>query len=100
RAFERVFAVARREYLATVRTKAFVIALVMMPILTVAAMLIPMLATQLGSDQPRSVAIIDETESLYVPLSRRLDRAKAESANSRTEANPLGTDPATTLKLV
>ncbi len=100
RALERVFAVARREYFATVRTKAFVIALLMMPILTLGALLLPMLATQLGGDQPRHVAIIDETGSLFAPLSERLAAAKTAHAAAPANENPLRANPAATLELI
>jgi ABC-2 type transport system permease protein len=98
---DRVLAVAVREYLATVRTKAFVIALVMMPLLTIGAILIPLLATQLGGDAPRNIAIVDETAILFDELSARLQRSKARAASQELEGpESLASDPAATLELV
>ncbi len=74
----KVILVATREYVATVRTKAFVVALVMMPVLTLGALLVPLFATQLNSGQTKRCAIVDETGMLSDALSRQLRQSRAE----------------------
>lgn len=61
----RVIAVARREYLATVKTRAFAAALVLMPLLMLAALSLPILFQKQAEKDDKRCAVIDPTGELY-----------------------------------
>ncbi len=81
-AWRKVLLVATREYVATVRTKAFLIALIMMPVLTLGALVVPLFATQLNAGQPKPCAIVDETGLLLEALRARLAEARTEGPSA------------------
>lgn len=60
-----VRAVIRREYLQRVRTKAFVISTVALPLFIAAALLVPLYLERRNDGRERRIAIVDETGVLY-----------------------------------
>jgi ABC-2 type transport system permease protein len=69
----RVAAVARREYLERVRSKAFLLATLLGPLLMTALMIVPILmAAQPG--KPLRIAILDDTGTLAGPVTEALAR--------------------------
>ncbi len=98
-AWPKVWAVASREYTATVRTKAFLIAIVLMPILAVSGVLLPMLASHLGPNETRTCAVIDETGVVLSALQLRLTD-DARSPRERPGSTPLDVEGTPTIALV
>lgn len=70
----KVFAVARWEYVEKMKSKAFLISLLLMPIIMVAMGVIPTLLAGKPDTEPRIVGVIDETGQLFDTLSRRVER--------------------------
>lgn len=66
--------VAAWEFMEKVKSKAFIISLILMPIIIVALVLLPTLLTPKGDDEPVHIGIIDETNVLMRPLAEKLDR--------------------------
>jgi ABC-2 type transport system permease protein len=65
--------VAKWEFLEKVKSKAFIISLVLMPIIMVIFGVLPGVLASKQDDKPSTIGIIDETDSITVPLARRLD---------------------------
>lgn len=74
----KVYAVAAREYLATVRTRAFLVALFLMPLLSGGALALPVLFERHGTAEDRRVALIDYTATLVAAIE---DAARARNAS-------------------
>jgi ABC-2 type transport system permease protein len=58
-------AVVRREYLKRVRTKSFIIATLLGPILMIAFMVLPVLIALIGADEPVRLGIVDQSGRMY-----------------------------------
>jgi len=71
----KLWAVVRREYLARVRTKAFVIGTILGPLIMGAMMVVPMLALRSGS-KPLKVAVLDDTGTLRGAVEKALRTAR------------------------
>lgn len=67
---DKLWAVFIREYVATVRTKSFLAALVLMPLLMAATVALPFIAQHGAGPTDRVVAVVDRTGVLYDPLER------------------------------
>jgi ABC-2 type transport system permease protein len=65
--------VARWEFLEKVKSKAFLISLVLMPIIMVTFGVVPGLLAAKGDDKTITVGIIDQSHSIYSLLAKRLD---------------------------
>ena len=64
---DRIFRIVKREYLAGVRTKWFVLSTILGPVLLTGMMAVPALLITSGSDETRC-AVIDETGRLFASL--------------------------------
>jgi ABC-2 type transport system permease protein len=85
----RVAAVARREYLERVRSKAFIISTVLGPILLTGLTVVPaFLAGRAG--KPLRVAVLDESGALAGPVTEALERTEREGSR-RFLVPPAGT---------
>jgi ABC-2 type transport system permease protein len=62
---KKFFAVVKREYIQRVRTKFFVVATVLGPLLTVGFTVVPALMIGLKTGGPTRIAIVDQTGSMY-----------------------------------
>jgi ABC-2 type transport system permease protein len=71
----RVFAVARREYLERVRSKAFLISTILGPLLLAGFMIAPIFLAQQGG-RPLRVAVLDASGTLGTEVSESLSRHK------------------------
>jgi ABC-2 type transport system permease protein len=96
---DKIFAVARREFLATVRTKAFILSVVLMPGLIIGGIFGVDKVHNLSQaeTQPvRRLAIVDGTGVVYPELAAQVARYNAEHPNQPFEAQeqPPGTDTA------
>jgi ABC-2 type transport system permease protein len=65
--------VAKWEFLEKVKSKAFIISLVLMPFIMVLFGVLPGVLASKQDDKPSLVGMIDETNELVAPLSKRLD---------------------------
>lgn len=65
--------VARWEFLEKVKSKAFLISLVLMPLIMVVFGVLPGILATKGDDKTLTIGIIDDTHSIVGPLARRLD---------------------------
>jgi ABC-2 type transport system permease protein len=81
-------AVIKREYLERVRTKGFVIATVLGPVLMAALMVVPMLVARSGS-KALQVAVLDETGTLRARVEAALVAAR-DGDKPRFEVQPAG----------
>jgi ABC-2 type transport system permease protein len=66
--------VAKWEFLEKIKSKAFLISLVMMPLIMVVFGILPSLLASKGDDRTITIGVIDETGVLVAPLSARLDQ--------------------------
>jgi ABC-2 type transport system permease protein len=88
----KLLAIVRREYLERVRTRSFVIATVLGPVLMAAMMIVPMImATRSG--KPLRVAVLDTTGSLQVAAEAALRAARFDD-KARFEVVPSDGSPA------
>ncbi len=87
--WHKVSAVAARDYLSTVRTKAFILTLVVMPLLFVAALAVPLVADAFVRGELKRIAVIDRTGELLPALRTRLS---TDEPGSKT---PPAIDPLT-----
>ncbi len=65
--------VALWEFLEKVKTKAFIISLVLMPVIMVAFMILPTLLSMKEDEKPITIGIVDATGILVGPLAQELD---------------------------
>ncbi|MCX6136548.1 MAG: ABC transporter permease [Ignavibacteriales bacterium] len=72
--FTKILAVARWEFLEKVKTKAFIVSLLMMPLIMGIFTAIPGLLMSKGDAKTRQYAIIDQTKELASKISNELDR--------------------------
>jgi ABC-2 type transport system permease protein len=79
----KVAVVARREYVATVATKGFIISLVLVPILVVLGILIPKFVKDRSETGEKKLVVLDGTGELFAALQR-----EAEEHNARERYNP------------
>ncbi len=81
-------AVLKREYLQRVRSKMFIFATILGPLIMALFGVVPMLIFSIQGG-PVRMAVVDQTEKLYVPLSRAVSQASEEAE----ETPALGIDP-------
>ena len=60
--------VAKWEFLEKIKSKAFLISLVLMPIIIVVFSVVPGLLASKPDDRPITIGIIDETNEIFDPL--------------------------------
>jgi ABC-2 type transport system permease protein len=86
----KLWAVVKREYLERVRTKGFVIATILGPLLMAGMMIIPIFAMRSGS-KPLKVAVLDGTGTLGPAVEDALRAARFDD-KPRFEVQPVGPD--------
>jgi ABC-2 type transport system permease protein len=86
---KKFFAVVKREYIQRVRTKFFVIATVLGPLLTVGFTVVPALMIGLKTGGPTRIAIIDQTGNMY-------ERVASEINDDEERPKPQPTTPTMT----
>ena len=92
---KKFFAVVKREYIQRVRTKFFVIATVLGPLLTVGFTVVPALMIGIKTGGPSRIAIIDQTGNMYARVASEInddeDRPKPQpTAPTMTTPGPTG----------
>ncbi len=84
------FAVVKREYVQRVRTKFFVVATILGPILMSAFAIVPALMFGIKSGGPTRIAIVDQTGKMYERVEKELtsSRAARQTATPKPEEPP------------
>lgn len=85
----KLFAVVKREYIQRVRTKFFVVATILGPLLMVGFTVVPALMFGIKSGGPTRIAIVDQTGKMYA-------RVEQELLSDRSRANPTRKPPSQT----
>jgi ABC-2 type transport system permease protein len=70
-----VWAVIRREYLQRVRSKAFIISTIALPLLMGGVFIVPAVLANRAQERERRVTVVDETGVLYERLAARLEES-------------------------
>src|ERR1700730_1521591 len=82
-------AVVKREYVQRVRTKFFVVATVLGPVLMAAFTIVPAMMFGIKAGGPTRLAIVDQTGRMYVRVERELISGRDRRGNSETEQTPM-----------
>ncbi|MFN2578661.1 MAG: ABC transporter permease [Pyrinomonadaceae bacterium] len=92
---KKLFAVVKREYVQRVRTKFFVIATILGPLLMGAFTVVPALMFGMRSGGPTRVVIIDQTGKVYARVAKELETGRERPSNRKTPppAGPLVVGP-------
>src|SRR6476646_3123323 len=78
----RILTIAAREYNAVVRSKAFVISIILLPVMMIGSMVVARLSQQVRDETQRKIAVIDRTpgEQIFPQLEKELaDRADLDA---------------------
>ena len=86
---KKLFAVVKREYVQRVRTKFFVVATILGPLLMAAFTVVPALMFGLPTGGPIRVAIIDETGKMYARLAKELQTGREIRAKRTATPRPM-----------
>ena len=84
----KLFAVVKREYIQRVRTKFFVIATILGPVLMGAFTVVPALMLGMKSGGPTRVVIIDQTGKMYARVAKELETGRERPAKRETPRPP------------
>jgi len=71
---KKILSVIKREYIQIVRTKGFVIGTILGPVLMAALIFVPILVSVLSVGEQERIAVVDETQEIFLDLDERLDR--------------------------
>ena len=66
--FSKMILVIRREFAERVKTKAFIISTILVPVLLGGMMFAPIFIRQIMPDKPKKIAVLDQTKSLFDAL--------------------------------
>lgn len=94
---DKIIAVAVREFMATVRTRAFILSVVLMPALIVGAIYGTQWVQRLSKKEKvpvRRLAVVDRTGAVMETLTGRIAAHNAESPNQRFELEEVSPDDA------
>src|SRR2546429_6290425 len=71
---KRILTIAAREYNAVVRSKAFVISIILLPVMMVGSMLVARFSQQVRDETQRKIAVVDRTpgEQIFPKLEKEL----------------------------
>jgi len=98
----KIFVVARREFLATVRTKAFVLTVVLMPGIIVMAIMGGEWVDRVGKQErrpTRNIAVVDHTGLVYDELAKQIEQYNLERPNQKLALEPVPTDQGDRIEL-
>jgi len=87
--FQKIFLIVRREFMERVRTKAFIISTLLVPLLLGGMLFAPFLLSRISPDKPLHLAVVDETGQIYADLDKRLasdpERDFLKSSNGKKD---------------
>ncbi len=70
---KKILSVIKREYIQIVRTKGFIIGTILGPVLMAALIFIPILVSVLSVGEQERIAVVDETQDIFMDLDKKLD---------------------------
>ena len=73
---KKTFVILKREYLSRVKTRGFIIATLLMPVLIVFMTTFPAFFAKLNVEKPKRIAVVDLTGRIFVPFSAALMDAR------------------------
>ena len=85
---KRVFTVAQMEFLTLVRTKAFIIGILMMPVLIAVSIAFQVYAARHTDTETRRFAVIDHSGSLYPALEQAAAKHNADQGEAEAQKGP------------
>src|SRR5713101_7789573 len=85
------FAVVKREYIQRVRTKFFVVATILGPVMMAAFTIVPALMFSIKAGGPTRLAIVDETGKMYARVAQEINGREESNTD---ESTPDRTQPA------
>jgi len=93
----KLFAVIKREYIQRVRTKFFLVATILGPLLMVGFTVVPALMFGIKSGGPTRLAIVDQTGKMYARVAQELvsDRTQIQTRKAPQQATPGFNNPGT-----
>jgi ABC-2 type transport system permease protein len=91
--WQKVFAVARREYIERIRTKAFWIGTLVIPFLMIGLIVIQIAVARKSAGE-RRLAVVDLTDRLFQPLQAELTRRETGKSPTSTKTAAAGGDDA------
>ena len=77
----KVFVIARREYMAMVGAKAFLISLAMMPIFMLGGAVIPNMLRDRVDTKSKRIAVLDESDDLYAALQQAVETRNKQATH-------------------
>ena len=80
---KKILAVIKREYIQAVRTKGFIIATILVPVLMAAVFGIPILLSVISVGDQKTIAVIDLTQEIYVAFEKKLEGHKLKNGKRR-----------------
>jgi ABC-2 type transport system permease protein len=92
----KLFAVVKREYVQRVRTKFFVIATILGPVLMAGFTIVPAMMFSIKAGGPTHLAIVDQTGRMYERVAKELMGGKerrSDNAKAQIPGQPPGGDP-------
>ncbi|MFM7057540.1 MAG: ABC transporter permease [Planctomycetota bacterium] len=89
----KIFTIAVREYQAMVATKAFAVAIALMPVLMLGGAWLPGLLQGMETPAPRTIAVLDRTGQLFPLLRHRADERNRTLEQNRVRRNPTTAPP-------
>src|SRR5438876_8391500 len=82
-------AVVKREYIKRVRTKFFVVATILGPVMMAAFTVVPALMFTIKAGGPTRLAIVDQTGKLYERVAKNLVSGKDQRGRNETPQPPM-----------
>lgn len=82
------FAVVKREYIQRVRTKFFVVATILGPVIMASFVVVPMLLATLPTGGPTRLAVVDESGKVYPRFRETLNRTRGEDEEPNSKNSP------------
>jgi ABC-type Na+ efflux pump permease subunit len=83
----KILTIAVREYQAMVATRAFLVAIALMPVLMLGGAWLPGLLQQMETPTPRKIAVVDNTERLFELLQRASEERNQQLEKNRAAQN-------------
>src|SRR5216684_2175327 len=85
---KKFLAVVKREYIQRVRTKFFVVATILGPVIMASFVVLPMLLASIQTGGPTRLAVVDESGKVYERFRDALNRARGEDEEQPAKVSP------------
>ncbi len=85
---KKFLAVVKREYIQRVRTKFFVVATILGPVIMASFVVVPMLLASIQTGGPTRLAVVDESGKVYERFREALNRPRGEDEEETVKVSP------------